>query len=472
MRQLLIATLLLTLSSVAVADNWGHWRGPIGNGAAVDANPPTEWSRTQNIKWKVKIPGRGSGSPVIWEDRVFVTTAIAENAGSDVAGARSQPNRNLGNGSPAQRQSGQRQSGQRQGGRSGRGRSGGGRGRGDGGGASLQTHDFVLFCLDKNTGKVLWQKKATTAKPHQGTHSTNGFASASPCTDGEHVYASFGSRGLFCYGMDGELKWSRTDFEPMSTRNSFGEGSSPTIAGDKILLPWDHEGQSVLYALDKANGKTLWQTKRDEPTEWSTPLVVDTNSGKQVVLNGQNCARGYDLETGKELWHCGGQTERPVASAVWMDDLVIVGSGHRGSYMGAFRLNGRGDLTKTDSIAWSIDRDTPDIASPLLSNGRIYFHKGKSGVLTCMDAQSGKILFGPSRISGIDSTYASPVAAGGYVYLTGRSGTTVVIKDSDQLEVIATNSVGEGVDATPAPVDDELFIRGEAHLFCIKATNN
>ncbi|MFZ9092981.1 MAG: PQQ-binding-like beta-propeller repeat protein, partial [Planctomycetaceae bacterium] len=319
------------------------------------------------------------------------------------------------------------------------------------------------------SGDVLWKQTAVTATPHQGTHSTNNFASASPCTDGTHVYAHFGSRGLFCYTMNGELKWSRTDFPKMSTRNSFGEGSSPTITGNLVLLPWDHEGDSFLYALDKLTGKTVWQTARDEPTEWSTPLVVDAKGGQQVILNGQNYARGYDLKTGKELWRCSGQTDRPVASAVSMGDLAIVGSGFRGSYMAAFRLDGRGDLRGTRSVVWQVNRDTPDIASPLLTNGRVYFHKAKTGVLTCLNAATGEECFGASRIPGIATTYASPVAAGGFIFLTGRSGTIVVIKDSAELEIVSTNELGEGIDATPAPVDDQLFIRGTRHLYCISA---
>lgn len=457
---------LLSLCSVASADDWAHWRGPTGNGVALNAQPPIEWSSSENVKWKASIPGRGSGSPIVWQDRVFVVSAVpTDSDASAEQESTSEEGRN--NRESAERRQDQRQQGQ--GGRGGRQQ--GRRPRG-GGGGELQTLDFVVFCFDRSNGDLLWQKTAVTAKPHAGTHPTNGFASASPCTDGEHVYASFGSRGLFCYTLDGELKWSRTDLEPMATRNGFGEGSSPTIAGDAILLPWDHEGQSILYALNKETGETIWETKRDEPTEWSTPLVVESKNGKQVVLNGQNCARGYDLETGDELWRCAGQTDRPIASAVWMNDLVIVGSGYRGSFMAAFRLDGRGDLKQSDAIAWSINQDTPDVTSPILSNGRIYFHKGKTGVISCVDAVTGETLFGPSRITGINSTYASPVAAGGYIFLTGQSGTTVVIKDSDQLEVIATNSVGEGVDATPAPVDNQLFIRGERHLFCIEASEN
>ena len=401
---------LLFWAAVAQAGNWPHWRGDAGNGVSTTAKPPVQWSATKNVKWKVAVPGLGSGSPVVWGDQVFVTSAVETKNSNDL--------------------------------------------------------QFKLFCFDRKTGAVRWEKTAVTAAPHQGTHKTNGFASASPCTDGERVYASFGSRGLYCYTMDGELKWKRDDFPRMQTRNSFGEGSSPTLEGDKILVPWDHEGQSFLYALDKLTGKEIWKTSRDSATCWATPLVVEHAGHKQVVMNGQRVARAYDLETGKELWHCNGQTERPAASPVAADGLVYVGSGFRGAYLGAMKLDGRGDIKGTKHVAWEIDKDTPDVGSLLLSSGRIYYFKDKSGILTCVNAATGERYYGPVR-TGLNVIYASPVAAGGYVYLTDRSGTTVVIKDAPTFEIVATNSVEETVDATPAPVDQELFIRGQKHLFCI-----
>jgi outer membrane protein assembly factor BamB len=255
----------------------------------------------------------------------------------------------------------------------------------------------------------------------------------------------------------------------MRTRNSFGEGSSPTLEGDKLLLPWDHDGDSYLMALNKLTGETLWRTPRDEPTCWATPLVVEHAGKKQVVMNGQNYARSYDLETGEELWRCSGQTERPVASPVALGDMVFVTSGHRGSYMGAFKLDGRGDIRGSQHVAWSMDQDTPDIASPLLSDGRIYFYKGKSGLLSCADAKTGKLYYSSQRIDGLKNIYASGVAAGGHIYLTDRDGTIVVIKDSEKLEVVSVNRMGETVDATPAPVGKELFVRGENHLFCLSS---
>ena len=418
MRTMIIISVssLLLISAPSTANNWGHWRGESGNGVSTAAHPPTEWSDTKNVKWSVQVPGLGSGSPVIWNNQVFVTTAVTAQG--------------VKNSGP------------------------------------IPKLQFKLLCFDRQTGDLLWDQTATQATPHQGTHETNGFASASPCTDGKHVYAHFGSRGLYCYTMDGNLKWKRDDLGRMKTRNGFGEGSSPTLVEDKIIVPWDHEGPSYLLALNKITGKDIWKTERDEPTCWATPLIVEHKGRKQIIMNGQNSARAYDLESGEEIWRCGGQTDRPVASPVVGDGLVFIASGFRGYFLGAFHLDGRGDIEDTENVAWTIGRDTPDIASPLLSGGRLYFYKGKSGSLSCFDAATGKPHYKSVR-TGLNRIYASPIAAGGHVYLTGRSGTTVVIKDAAKLEIVATNSVGETVDATPAPVDNELFIRGEEHLFCI-----
>lgn len=408
----LVAGLVSFSAPCLWADDWGHWRGHLGNGVSPQAQPPTEFSDSKNLAWKVTIPGKGSGSPTIWGDRVFVVTAVATNDGTPDKLA------------------------------------------------------FQTLCFDRGSGELRWKKTATEAVPHEGTHATNGYASASPCTDGTHVFSHFGSRGLYCYTIDGELVWKRDDFGPMSTRNSFGEGSSPTLAEDLIIVPWDHEGPSFLYALNKATGETVWKVARDEPTCWATPLVIEVGDTKQVVMNGQNYARAYDFKTGQELWRCSGQTERPAASAVSDGELVFVTSGFRGAFLGAFRPSGRGDIQGTNSVAWTIDRDTPDVASPLLSNGRLYFYKGKSGLLSCVDAKTGKPLYEAQRIPGVSSTYASPVAAGGFVYLTDRSGTITVIKDSDRLEIVSSNTLSEPVDATPAPVDNQLFVRSENSLFC------
>lgn len=393
------------------ADNWGHWRGVDGNGMAVNVDPPTEFGPSKNLKWRVSIPGRSSGSPVVWEDQVFVVTAAPI---------------------PGQ-------------------------------GAKLS---FRVYCFDRETGKAVWEKTAIEAVPHAPTHSTNTFASASPCTDGQHVYAHFGSQGLFCYTMQGDLVWSK-QFGKMTIRNGFGEGSSPTLVDDMIIVPWDHESGSKLFALNKLTGESIWEIKRDEPTCWATPLIAADSTGRrQIVMNGQTAARGYDLLTGEELWKCGGQTQRPCASAVAKDGIAYVASGFRGSFVGAFDMTGKGDLKGTQYVKWTSNRNTPDVASPALSENRMYYYKDKTGLLTCVDILTGKELFAAARIPGVNSTYASPVVANGFVYLTDRQGKITVIKDTDKVEVVATNELEEGVDATPAFVGNQLFIRSDSALYC------
>ncbi len=393
-----------------VRGDWPHWRGDRGNGVSHSALPPIEFGLEKNLRWKAEIPGRGSSSPVVCGDRVFVTTAV-----------------------PVE-----------------------GEGR---------TLDFRLFCFDRETGRELWSRSAVKALPHEGTHETNGYASASPCTDGVRVYAHFGSQGLHCYSLDGEHLWSR-DFGDMRVRNGFGEGSSPTLTGDLVIVPWDHEGPSMLFAVDKQTGESVWETPRDEPTSWGTPLIVSDPDGvEQVVMNGQNAARGYDLATGKELWRCGGQTVRPCPSALAANGVAYIGSGFRGAFLGAFELTGRGDLAEGPSVRWTKHSNTPDVASPLLVGHRLYYYKEKTGLLTCVDSRTGDVHYETARVPGVGRTYASPVAAAGHVYLTDRSGRITVIKDADALDVVAENDLEEGVDATPAPSGDSLFVRGERHLF-------
>ena len=431
MNRILCLLFVSLLSTTAVAqDNWSHWRGPTGNGVSETAKPPTEWDAgiSENIKWKVAIDGKGSGSPVIWQDKVFVVTAVTEGGGQPPVRRR--------RGVPAPR--------------------------------PTTNTSFQLLCFNRINGDLLWKKTAITTVPHEGLHGTNTYASASPCTDGEHVYADFGSRGIYCYTLDGDQVWKYDKFDPMSTRASFGEGSSAVLADDKLIVPYDHEGQSKLYAFNKMTGDVVWEAKRDEPSNWGTPIIVDQDGRKQVVTTGQNKVRAYDLETGEELWTCGGQAQRPVASPVKFEDMVIVGSSKGSSFMGAFKLDGKGDIQGTEKIVWTLQRDTPDIGSPVLSGNRLYFYKAKTGNLSCYNVKTGKPFFEATRVSKISSTYASPVVAGGHVYLTGRGGTTVVIKDAEKFEIVSVNSVGEGVDATPAPVNNQMFIRGAKHLFCIE----
>jgi outer membrane protein assembly factor BamB len=406
---------------------WPQWRGPAANGVALHSNPPLQWSEEKNIKWKIEVPGKGLSSPIIWGDKVFITTAI-----------------------PTGKSASQESSD--------------GRGRGI---APSDELDFVLLAVSRADGKILWQRKAVTAIPHEGTHNDGSWASHSAITDGQLVFAYFGSRGLYCYDMQGKLLWQK-DFGDMSTRLGFGEGSSPALHGNTLVVNWDHEGQDFIVALDKRTGKELWKANRDEATSWSTPLVVLHEGKPQIVVSATNRTRGYDLATGKMIWECGGMTMNAIPSPVASDGIVYVTSGFRGSSLQAIRLAGaKGDITGTPAVIWKYDQDTPYVPSPLLYGDKIYFLKVNNGILSCFNALTGEEHYSRQRLEGIANIFASPVGAKDRVYLTGRDGTTLVIKHSPTFEVLASNKLDDTIDASAALVENEIYLRGRKFLYCI-----
>ena len=346
------------------------------------------------------------------------------------------------------------------------GRSSRGRGGFGGGGKPTEEYRFVLISLDRNTGKENWRRVAATQVPHEGHHRDHGFASGSPVTDGEHIIVSFGSRGLYCYDMKGKLQWKK-DFGDMRMRNSFGEGTSPALHGDTVVLLWDHEGDSALYALDKKTGKLKWKTDRNEASGWCTPVVTIHDGVTQVIVNGTRAVRSYQLSDGKLLWQCSGQTSNAIPSVVVDENFAYAMSGFRGAHLAAIKLGGSGDLTDSKSVTWTANRGTPYTPSPLLSNGRIWYLSGNNGILSVRDTKSGKLLVEGERLNGVSGVYASPVSAGGRVYIAGRNGTVSVLKDSATLEVLATNELDEKFDCSPAVVGNQMFLRGKETLYCI-----
>ena len=469
---LCVAMWLSTAAAAVAEQNWPQWRGPLGTGAAPEANPPLEWSDTKNVRWKVAIPGSGNATPVVWQNQIFIQTAIAsearpgpgdksaEAAAADDAGpgaregAEAQP--------PADR--GEPPRGRGRGGRPGGGR--GGRGGGQGRGGQFGEHRFVLMALDRATGRTLWEQVARTEVPPEGHHGDNSFASQSPVTDGTCVCAFFGSEGLYCYDLAGKLKWQK-DLGRQQTRNGFGAGSSPALFKETIVVNWDHEGDDFIAAFDKQTGRELWRQPRDEATSWGTPLVVEFDGRAQVITAATDKIRSYDLATGEQVWQCSGLTTNSIPSPVAAGGTVYVTSGFKGSALLAIRLGRTGDLTGTDAIAWSHNKNTPYVPSPLLSGERLYFYASNNAILSCFDVRSGEALFGPKRLEGLRNVYASPVAAAGRVYLVGRDGGTLVIKDAGELEVLATNRLDDSFDASPAVVDNILLLRGKSHLYCL-----
>lgn len=443
-----LALLAFTLTSAVAGEtsaqavqHWPKWRGPLGTGVSPTADPPLQWSETENLKWKVALPGFGTATPIIWGDRVFIHTAIA-------AGAKAEPQPST-TGSPAT----PAEPGQRRGGFNSE--------------APRETYQFVVLCLDRPTGKTLWQKTVRETTPHEGHHRDHGFASASPVTDGEHLLAYFGSRGLHCLDLDGNVKLSK-EFGQMKTRNSFGEGSSPALHGDTVVIYQDDETESdFIAAFDKHTGKELWRTPRDEATGWSTPLIVEHAGKPQVIVNATGKVRSYDLTSGKELWSCTGQTANCIPSPVTDGDTVYVTSGFRGSALYAIMLGRAGDLTDPDAIRWSYKRNTPYVPSPLLVDGSLYLFKENTASLSCFDAQTGKPRFEGERLEGIFGVYASPVSAKDRIYALGREGKCLVLKQGAKVGILATNKLDDKTDASIALAGKDLFIRGHKNRYCL-----
>jgi outer membrane protein assembly factor BamB len=433
-RPLLLLTVFLGLAAAHLSANdnekyWAQWRGPYMTGVSKTAKPPTTWSEKQSVKWKVEIPGRGSSSPVVWGDRVFLLTAVP----SGVPG-------------PEQHQP-------------------------RGGLPKRGVHQFKVFAIDRTTGKTVWERTAREEEPHEASHQDNGtWASSSAITDGTHVIAYFESRGLYTYDWNGKLLW-QTDFGDKRMRNQFGEGSTPALYGNYVVVVWDQiNGPSFIVALDKRTGKELWRTSRgDEMDTWATPLIVEHGGRPQVIVNAMVKVKSYDLETGKELWEGPGTTMNVIPSPVFGHGMVFIMSGFRGNNLKANRLaDAKGDISATGAIAWQLDRDTPYVPSPLLYDNVLYFLKTNNGLLSAFEATTGKPLYQVQRLNKTPEVFASPVGADGRVYITGREGVTLVLKHGPTFEIVAENALDDGFDASPALVDNQIFMRGYRYLYCIE----
>lgn len=369
----LLATLVAPGSAAAASagGNWPEWRGPLRTGESPTADPPLEWAEGKNVRWKLAIPGLGHGSPIVWGDLVLVTTA---------APATKDPN----------------------------------------------ALEFVVIAVERKDGKPRWRTVVHEEVPHEGTHQTNSYASASLVTDGRRLYAYFGSRGLFALDMNGKRLWEK-QLGKIQTRNGFGEGASPALHGDTLVVTWDLEGPDFVVALDAASGRERWRKERDEPTTLATPLVITGEGPPQVVVAGTNRVVSYDLATGEERWRAGGLTANTIPSPVYADGIVYVTSGFRGNALQAIRVKDtKGEVTAAPALVFRYDRDTPYVPLPLLYRGQLYFLKSSDGAVVVLGA-------GP------------------------------------KLELLATNRLDDGFDASPAVVDREIYLRGRKHLYRISA---
>jgi outer membrane protein assembly factor BamB len=460
----------------SAGDNWPTWRGPDITGISPDGNPPSEWSETNNIKWKVKLEGDGSNSsPVIWGDKILFQTAVDTKIKDDTPTPAPAPmSRPGGRGGPP---GGGRPGGGERGRRGGRpggggpgGRPGGGRRPGGFGGSKPTTqYRFNLLCMDRKTGNLLWEKTVCQVKPHQGHQRDHGFSSFSPVTDGELVWAAYGSRGIYCYDVNGKKIWSKE--LPMMT-TMFGEGGSPTLAGNAVIVLSDQQGESFIFAFDKKTGELLWKQTRDEPTSYATPMPVTVDGRLQVIVSATNFIRSYDVKTGDVIWQCSGQTRNVIPTPVIGVGMVFCTSGFRGNALQAIKLGGTGDLSNSDSVVWQVNEPTtPYVPSPLLYDGRIYVCKSNSEVISCYNAKTGEPHFVEQKMDEMKGVYASPTAAGGRIYFVGRNGVSYVLKPSDKFEVLAVNTLDDKFDCSPAFAGDEMYLKGKQNLYCVAASN-
>jgi len=440
LRQLALVPALLALAlgtaASAHASDWRSWRGPALDGSSPDADPPIHWGEGRNVRFKVALPGDGMSSPIVVGDRVFVLSARPTDASAEEASrAAAQQVLDAGEWPPH---------------------------------VKPVAQQLMVSALSAEDGSLLWQRVAREGAPHEGHYLDSSFATASPVSDGERVIAHFGSNGTYAYDLEGELLW-QVDLGDMQTRMGHGEGSSPALDGDRLFVNWDHEGDSFLVALDKRTGRELWRVSRPgEVTSWSTPLVVETPMGAQVVVAATGRSRGYDAASGRELWSLGGMTVNAIPTPVHGDGIVYLTSGYRGSALQAVDLGqARGELEGQPALLWSRDRDTPYVPTPVLYEGLLYYLKHNRGILTCLDARTGELQFA-ERLAELKTVYASPVAAAGRIYLFSREGAALVLRHGGELEVLASNSLEDTIDATPALAGRDLYVRGRHFLYALR----
>ena len=418
---LLTLSLLGSLSSISIHEDWTGWRGPRGDGTG-EGSPPIEWSEEKNVRWKAALTGVGLSSPIVSGERVFVTTAVP--TGKKQAGVVSERFREP---------------------------------------FELEEQEFLVLAFERASGRELWRKCVHRAMPHEPTHPTNSYATPTPATDGTRVYCSFGSFGLYALTLAGELAW-QVDLGDM-TNNGHGEGSSPLVHDGSLFVLWAHWGESFLVSLDPASGKERWRKPVPPGNNCSTPLVVHVGDEEQLVVAGRRTL-AFDPSSGRELWSFGeaqANGNTTMASPVAIGELVLIPSVDRQDLRALVALPGGEPAEEL----WS-RRSSDSIPSLLAHDQRVYCLRGDSGQLTVLDAVTGEIEFGPERLDGVPEAWASPVVAGGRLYVIGREGSVSVLALAPEVESLAVNRLDDHFDASPAVAGNELFLRGQSRLYCLR----
>ena len=430
-----LIVVVVAASPVAADPNWSQWRGPDGQGVSHEAGVPLEWGEGKNIAWKTAIPGRGHSSPIVWGDRLFLTTAVE---GEVVPGAK--PVKHF--------ESGQEFT------------------HPEGVGADRK-QTLKVLALDAKSGQILWDRVAWEGTPYDTRHKRGSYASPTPVSDGERVYAYFGAEGVYAYDFNGNLAWK---WWPGGIATfGVGVGTSPVFYKDVLILQCDEdEGKaSFIVALNKVTGKEVWRASRKVQLSWATPVLVRAAGRDELVAAGTEQVIAYDPATGQELWRVKGLESNAVPSPVVVGDIVVLSAGYPAKIAMGVRAGGSGDVTES-RVLWRYAKGTAYVPSPVALDGLVYLMTDK-GLLTCLDAATGEVKYEGGRPPVVASFMASPVVVGGRILLMSMDGDTHVIRAGATHEVIRTNPLGEPIAASAAVAPGRLYIRGERHLFAIGA---
>jgi len=429
----------LCLAALAQAQNWPSFRGP-GASGIVEGKAPQTWDATKgvNIVWKTEIPGLAHSSPVIWGDHVYVTTAVSSDAKAVFRHGL------YGDVDPS---------------------------------PDVSKHSWRIYCLDKRTGKIIWEKVAHEGVPKTKRHPKSSQASATPATDGKHVVAFFGSEGLYTYDADGKLLWK----QDLGSLNAgwfydpdyeWGIGSSPIIYKNLVIVQCDIQKNSFIAAYDINDGHRVWLTLREEIPSWGTPTIYEGQPRAELITHATKFIRAYDPMTGKELWRLSGNSEVTTPTPFVAHNLIFITNGYRVIQpIYAIRAGGSGDITlkdgqdSSDFIAWSKKRGGPYMSTPVVYGDYLYVCS-MQGIIACYNAKTGERLY-QQRLGEGGAYTASPVAADGKVYFTSEDGDVFVVKAGPKYELLATNPIGEVCMASPALSDGMIFVRAEHHVFAI-----
>ncbi|MBX3413978.1 MAG: PQQ-like beta-propeller repeat protein [Pirellulales bacterium] len=481
-RWISLACLVFSVASVARGENWPQFRGPAGTGIPSESRLPTTWAPDKNIAWQVEIPGQAWSQPVVWGDRIFITTAIPEEEKADLTGGPTvedkqedeyktkAPESSSETAKPDEAKPDESNPAEGEDERPRRRRGGGG----FGGALPDRSYRWKVICLDANSGEVQWEQLAHEGKPTIPIHRTNTYASETPVTDGERVYAYFGSEGLYCYDLAGNLLWSKNlGSYPMML--GWGTGSSPALDEGRLFVQCDNEKESFLAAFDAKTGAELWRVPREEKSTWATPFVWHNKVRTELVAAGSKKMRAYDPATGKLLWETTNARGRCSATPVATDELLYVGVGGGPGGLGpllAIRAGAKGDLTlekdqtSGEFVAWMAQRSGPPMASPLVYQDCLYILDQGGGIIACYDAQTGQQHY-RKRIDGAKGFTSSPWGYDGKIYCLDEEGTTFVIPVGPEFEVVATNKLDDRFWSSMAVSGNHLLLRGVNRLYCI-----